>query len=134
VSQPFESVSKVVVHFEDGSCSIIKNHGMDANAAISQLRHEIAALQAENERLRKAGDVMDAYLLMVKIGAANLGAIQEVRNGWINAINSMTDSDGNQINGFTVVESITVPPGHAMAIDTNNLPTCTGPVEEGGRK
>ena len=42
-------------------------------------------LKAENERLRKAGDEMDAFLLLVKFGAANLNAIQEVRGGWLAA-------------------------------------------------
>ena len=50
------------------------------------VRYEVyAALQAENERLRKAGDEMDAFLLLVKFGAANLNAIQEVRGGWLAA-------------------------------------------------
>jgi hypothetical protein len=58
VSEHYQSVSRIDVHFNDGSCAIVKNLGMDANAAISQLQYVIVDLIAENERLRKAGDAL----------------------------------------------------------------------------
>ena len=62
MSESFEQIDSVRVFFKDGSCAFLKNHGLNVNAVITQLTEERAALAAENERLRKAGDAMDSYI------------------------------------------------------------------------
>ena len=56
MSDPFEQVDFVRIFFKDGSCAFLKNHKRDVNEIITQLTDERAALKAENERLRKAGE------------------------------------------------------------------------------
>jgi hypothetical protein len=85
VSQPYESVSRVEVHFSDGSCAIVKNLGMDANAAILQLRHEVAELDDENKRLRKElSYVLDEWGSF-KAGHSGGHGIDSVFNEWLAA-------------------------------------------------
>ncbi len=83
MSQPYESVSRVEVHFSDGSCAIVKNLGMDANAAISQLRREVAELETENQRLRTQLDyVLDEWGAF-KAGQSGGHGIDSVFKAWL---------------------------------------------------
>lgn len=90
MSQPYESVSRIEVHFADGSCAIVKNLGMDANAAIAQLRRDVAELEAYNKRLRNAGDAMHDVLLKIRpynhlLGAYVAPCEPELLNAWLAA-------------------------------------------------
>lgn len=58
MSHENDLVREVTVHFKDGSVAVVNRFGMKENAIIQQLTDENAALKAEVERLRKAGDEM----------------------------------------------------------------------------
>ena len=85
MSDPFEQVDFVRIFFKDGSCAFLKNHKRDVNEIITQLTDERAALKAENERLRLAGDKMYRYVGKSAEHGLQVDKHDKSKQEWLNA-------------------------------------------------